>query len=85
MRQSVGKKDAGRKIFQKVFKDDVDRLLSMEDLWKTRRKPIPLVLSQLEKKGVTMNSANLDHSQKAWSLEENIHIFLDRYSILFLF
>jgi hypothetical protein len=50
----------------------------MEDLWKTRTKPTPLLLAKLEKR-VTMHRSRLDHAQKAWTLEENIHIFLERY------
>lgn len=80
MKALVGKKNAGRKIFQKVFQTDIERLLSMEDLWKARSKPKPLVLSDLEGGPVDLKDrAHLDFDQKVWTLKENIHIFLERY------
>ena len=52
---------AGRKIFEKVFKTDIERLLSMEDLWKTRSKPSPLNLEKIEKK-VSMETEDIGAS-----------------------
>lgn len=33
---------AARSVFDKVFKHDVERLLSMDDMWRARRRPVPL-------------------------------------------
>ncbi|WVR08953.1 hypothetical protein IAU60_006012 [Kwoniella sp. DSM 27419] len=45
VRQSLGEEDGPRKVFHKVFNDDINRLLAMEDMWKKegRVKPVPLV------------------------------------------
>ncbi|KAI0084615.1 hypothetical protein BDY19DRAFT_898178 [Irpex rosettiformis] len=40
--QSGSDVDAARLIFQKVFNSDINNLLSMEDMWRTRAKPTPL-------------------------------------------
>ncbi len=34
------------RVFNKVFKQDVERLLSMEDMWKSRARPTPLDFAQ---------------------------------------
>lgn len=34
--------DLSKRVFNKVFKGDVERLLSMEDMWRKRTKPVPL-------------------------------------------
>ncbi|KAJ3269611.1 E1 ubiquitin-activating protein uba2 [Terramyces sp. JEL0728] len=70
---SIGKPDAGKKVFTKVFSVDINRLLSMEDLWKTRQKPTPL---GFKKVGEFKQSDPLKFDQSVWSLEENVSIFL---------
>ena len=39
IRDSMGSQDFPRLIFDKVFKEDIERLRSMEDMWKTRKAP----------------------------------------------
>ena len=40
-----------RKLFQKFFNDDIKYLLSMANLWVTRRAPTPLELDELPDQG----------------------------------
>ncbi|KAI0056334.1 hypothetical protein BV25DRAFT_1872803 [Artomyces pyxidatus] len=42
LRSSQGTNDAARLAFQKVFYADIQNLLSMEDMWRFRDKPVPL-------------------------------------------
>ncbi|KAH6620847.1 hypothetical protein B0J18DRAFT_209285 [Chaetomium sp. MPI-SDFR-AT-0129] len=86
IRQSVGTPDFHQMLFDKVFNADIVRLRSMEDMWKTRRPPEPLVYKDLLEKasGVLANKeAVVKDDQKVWSLEENLVVFndsLDRLS-----
>jgi ubiquitin-like 1-activating enzyme E1 B len=69
-------------VFDKVYKDDINRLLSMEEMWKSRRPPRPLSYTDISEKW----KANLQlpieqllkEDQRAWSLEENVAVFRDR-------
>ena len=78
IRQSMGSDDFIRKVFEKVFQHDIDRLRSMEDMWKTRKPPLPLNFDQLlrEAQGVDVLVALRD--QQAWTLIENFTVFSDR-------
>ena len=43
LRESADAPDYGRRVFSKVFTADVQRLVSMSDMWKNRAPPTPLV------------------------------------------
>ena len=63
----------------KVFKSDIERLLGMDDLWKSRRKPQPLdhkSFTDLDKMEEPVH--DLDWDQKPWSLAENVRVFKKR-------
>lgn len=67
-----------------MFGKDIERLLGMEELWKSRTKPISLNYESLLKasKNVKLssnddNSIEFDHNP--WTLEQNFRIFIDRY------
>lgn len=44
VRKLLGEEDGAQRVFRKVFHDDIERLLAMEDMWKVagRVKPVPL-------------------------------------------
>lgn len=83
--------DAER-IFVKLFKDDIEYLLKMENLWKDRRKPIPLeiddIKSGIEPTTTTPGPSNGNQSehdltdQRLWSLKECLDIFCGSINIL---
>lgn len=78
IRASIGSEDFAQKVFDKVFKDDIERLRSMEDMWKTRKPP-----TALDYKTVLDNSSGIDtavsqNDQKAWTAEEDLVVFKDR-------
>lgn len=67
-------------LFDKVYKDDITRLRSMEEMWKTRRPPEALDFKTLENNSVDAKerkNAVLQDSQKIWTLEENLVVFID--------
>ncbi|WWD21375.1 hypothetical protein CI109_105860 [Kwoniella shandongensis] len=44
VRKSLGEEDGAQRVFHKIFNEDINRLLAMEDMWKKegRVKPVPL-------------------------------------------
>lgn len=65
-------------LFEKIFKVDIERLLSIETLWKARKKPIPLDMTEyrealqqlLEQE---LSSSILTADTKVWTILENIY------------
>ncbi|PHH83841.1 hypothetical protein CDD82_32 [Ophiocordyceps australis] len=80
IREAVGTKDFAKMLFDKVFKKDIERLLSVQDMWKTRPSPKPLDFDMLALQAsqiVPSKDKVLSDSQKTWSLEENMVVFQD--------
>ncbi|KAL2261208.1 hypothetical protein VTK26DRAFT_4574 [Humicola hyalothermophila] len=86
IRESVGSPEFPEMLFNKVFKTDIIRLRSMEDMWKARKPPEPLDYQEVLQKASTAIAAKeavVKDDQKIWSLEENLVVFndsLDRLS-----
>lgn len=67
-------------LFDKVYKDDIIRLRSMEEMWKSRRPPEPLdyeIVFNGAAKACSRKSAILKDGQRVWDLEENVVVFKD--------
>ncbi|KAF6236095.1 hypothetical protein HO173_005723 [Letharia columbiana] len=77
IRQSMGSDDLARKVFDKVFKDDINRLRSMEDMWKTRKQPNALDFDGVSKGASGTKPSVAQHDQKAWTVAENFTVFCD--------
>jgi ubiquitin-like 1-activating enzyme E1 B len=86
IRESVGKDDFAERIFEKVFSEDINRLLTMEEMWKSRKQPEPLTFGKVQDMANQSTiSANISETdQRSWTLPENFTVFLDRYVYLFL-
>ena len=67
-------------MFEKVFDQDVERLRSMEDLWKTRKPPKVLKYDQVATEASTVEASAELHGQRPWDLAENFVAFSNRYS-----
>lgn len=68
-------------LFDKVYKDDIVRLRSMEEMWKTRRPPEPVDYASTLEKAADAEARKqkiLKDGQKVWTLEENVVVFKDR-------
>lgn len=78
IRDSMGSEDFSRKVFEKVFTHDIDRLRSMEEMWKIRKPPETLNYDEVADgaSSISMSVAQLD--QTTWSLHENFTVFTDR-------
>lgn len=71
-------------LFDKVYKDDIERLRSMEEMWKTRRPPTPLDYDTFIKEAPDAQSRIqqiLKDDQKTWDLQENVIVFKDRFVV----
>jgi ubiquitin-like 1-activating enzyme E1 B len=77
----MGSEHFARKVFTKVFKDDIERLRGMEDMWKSRKPPEPLDYSKLQEKAGAIDPTVSRNDQKVWTLEEDFVVFKDRSDI----
>lgn len=78
IRASMGSGDFAQKVFTKVFKDDIERLRGMEDMWKTRKPPKPLDYNTLQEQAGAIDPTISKNDQKIWTLEEDFVVFKDR-------
>jgi len=78
IRESMGSPDFAKKVFDKVFKEDIERLRGMEDMWKTRRPPEPLNYETLEEQAASVDTTISCNDQKVWTLAEDFVVFKDR-------
>ena len=77
IRGSLGTPELPRLIFQKVFYTDIERLLSMEEMWIAHKKPMPLEFDKFDVAG--KDAAAIAQSiQKPWSLDELVAVFVAR-------
>jgi ubiquitin-like 1-activating enzyme E1 B len=78
----MGSPSFPRLLFDKVYKDDILRLRSMEDMWKSRRKPKPLeyatALAEIEANLSLSKEKLLRTDQRPWTFAENVVVFNNR-------
>ncbi|KAL2819775.1 hypothetical protein BJX63DRAFT_381672 [Aspergillus granulosus] len=77
IRNSMGSTEFTQKVFDKVFKDDINRLRGMEDMWKSRKPPEPLDLQKLEEALESIEPTVSSKDQEVWSLSQNLVVFKD--------
>ncbi|KAF2088735.1 ThiF family protein [Saccharata proteae CBS 121410] len=77
IRQSMGSEDFPRLVFEKVFKEDIDRLLSMQEMWTNRRPPQPLDHQKVFQDSLGVGPAVTHQDQSVWTLAENYAVFAD--------
>ncbi|BFZ58964.1 E1 ubiquitin-activating protein uba2 [Savitreella phatthalungensis] len=80
IRDSMGTLDFPRLVFDKVFREDIDRLRAIEDMWKHRPRPKSLsyevMKSLCDEEPASSGFVWLD-DQRLWSLQENFRVFED--------
>jgi ubiquitin-like 1-activating enzyme E1 B len=77
IRESMGSDDFPKLVFDKVFKEDIERLRSMEDMWKMRKPPVALDYQDLVQKVGAVDKNIAQQDQREWSVVENFAVFLD--------
>lgn len=81
IREAMGTDSFPQLLFDKVYKDDIVRLRSMEEMWKTRRPPESIDYASVLEKAANAEARKqqiLKDGQKIWTLEENVIVFRDR-------
>ncbi|KAM3437492.1 hypothetical protein NHJ13734_004616 [Beauveria thailandica] len=80
IRAAAGTPEFPKMLFDKVFNTDIERLRSVEEMWKSRTPPVALDYAKvLSEAGDAIASikALLADDQKIWTLEENLAVFND--------
>ncbi|KAI3418935.1 Ubiquitin-activating enzyme active site [Globodera pallida] len=70
-----------KQIFEKLFFDDINYLLSMADLWKERKKPTPIHFLDIIGEGLGGSRPN-DDTNEHWSISKWAELFEDSLSAL---
>lgn len=78
LRDSIGTDEGPQKVYQKVFEKDIQRLLGMQDMWKSRKAPDLLDSAQLWEQSSSIDTTISTQDQKVWSLAEDFAVFRDR-------
>ena len=82
IRESMGSDDFAKQVFDKVFKDDVERLAKMDDMWKDKTPPQPLSYQLLSEQAEILDPAISQYDQGTWSTANNFVVFRDSLSRL---
>ncbi|KAJ6099405.1 hypothetical protein N7467_000940 [Penicillium canescens] len=82
LREALGTDEGYRKVFQKVFGKDIERLRTMKDMWKTRQQPQLLDFDTLDQTLSSIDPAIATKDQEAWTIEENFAVFRDSFNRL---
>jgi ubiquitin-like 1-activating enzyme E1 B len=77
IREKMDSPDFVKCIFEKVFGRDINRLLSMEDMWKSRTPPTPLNHAEVLEAAIGVKADVAREDQRVWSLAENYAVFAD--------
>lgn len=74
------------KLFNKFFYDDINYLLSMSNLWKTRKPPTPMKFGEhleiITELADVSSTAGVMRDQKIWTMAECRKVFADSLSNL---
>lgn len=69
-----------QELINKIFKIDIERLLLIDSLWKSRRKPVPLDINEYEddvsKLFQSKSNDVLVQDTKVWSIYENLYVLI---------
>ncbi|RDL37331.1 Uncharacterized protein BP5553_04764 [Venustampulla echinocandica] len=80
IKQAMGTPSFPQLLFDKVYQDDINRLRSMEEMWKSRRPPQSLSYAKIIEPAVDVETRKeqiLKAGQRIWNLEENAIVFKD--------
>lgn len=77
VREQMGSEDFPRAVFEMVFKEDIERLLSMEDMWKGKKAPVALDFDKLSDEATVPAAMVMQDDQRVWNTAENFAVFVD--------
>lgn len=76
LRDAMGTKEYNRKVFKKVFYDDIEHLRAVPELWKTRTAPVSVDLTKLD---LVEDTKLIEEDHKIWTIAQCAQIFLEWY------
>lgn len=84
IKDAIGTDSYAKKVFDKIFTRDIERLLTMDEMWKNRSPPSPLFFEDLEQAmaSIDSNGAGGLKDQHIWSIRDNFDMFKDRSATL---
>lgn len=77
IKEAMGTPEFPKLVFDKVFNDDIERLRSMDDMWKSRTRPEALSYDDLQALAIVGKSDPWTDDQSIWSLQDNLRVFND--------
>ncbi|CAZ79804.1 unnamed protein product [Tuber melanosporum] len=77
IREKMDSPDFAATVFNKVFRDDINRLRSMDEMWKSRKPPEALDHQMVSDEAKGIDAKVSENDQKIWSLVENYIMFED--------
>lgn len=77
LRESMGSDNFAQKVFDQVFRKDVERLLSMEDYWKNKKAPTPLSHELFATGAEDVDTSISLTDQRVWTIPETFVVFKD--------
>lgn len=66
-----------KKVFEKVFKHDIERLRGMEGMWAERKPPELLDYDKLKEESTSVETGISSVDQRKWNLAEAFTVFKD--------
>ncbi|KAJ5256884.1 Ubiquitin-activating enzyme E1-like [Penicillium angulare] len=83
IRESMGSDDFSYKVFDKVFRKDIERLSGLKDMWKEREPPTALSWDQLLEQSSSLDSKTIaKFDQRPWSQPEAFIMFKESLDLL---
>ena len=79
IKAAIGTPEFASLVFEKVFNTDIQRLLSMSDMWKSRTPPTPLKFGDYFVPSDEQIAKTAIDDQRVWDLPANIAVFKHRY------
>jgi len=79
IKAAMGTPEFAELVFEKVFDQDIQRLLSMSDMWKNRTPPKPLKYSDFILPPDDEIQRIAKDDQPIWDLTTNVAVFKHRY------
>lgn len=77
IKESMGSDDFAEKVFDQVYRKDIERLLSMEDYWKDKKAPTPLSFEIFSAGSESVDPSVSKIDQRLWSIPETFVVFKD--------
>lgn len=77
IKESMGSDDFAEKVFDQVYRKDIERLLSMEDYWKDKKSPQPLSFELFSAGSESVQPCVAQIDQRLWTVTETFVVFKD--------